>query len=117
MFDTGARVSEALRLTWSDIDFNARSALLRKTKGGEPRTVALTDTLFVVLANLPRRDPVFLYANRHSVYGIWKTTCCTAGIAYVPPHQAGRHSFATMINSLGVDAASAMEAGGCCWID
>ena len=61
------------------------------------------------------RHANFLYANRHSVYGIWKTTCCTAGIAYVPPHQAGRHSFATMINSLGVDAASAMEAGG--WKD
>jgi integrase len=115
MFDTGARISEALRLTWADIDFNARTAVLQKTKNGEPRNVVLTDRLFIAIANLPRHDPVFLYANRHSIYGVWQATCRAANIPYVPPHQAGRHSFATMINRLGVDAASAMEAGG--WKD
>jgi integrase len=37
MFVTGARVSEALRVQWDDIDFKAKTVTIRKTKIGEGR--------------------------------------------------------------------------------
>lgn len=113
MFTTGARIGEALALTWADIDLHARRARIRMSKlGGEERTVALTTEMVVMLANLPRTPTVFRYASRHSVIKSWRSTCSRAGIEYVPPHQAGRHSFATALNRAGVDPRTAMEAGG-----
>ena len=38
---TGPRLSEALRLTWADIDLGSATALLRQTKNGEPIVVHL----------------------------------------------------------------------------
>ncbi len=38
MFLTGARISEALALTWADVDLQARRALIRQTKIGDDGT-------------------------------------------------------------------------------
>lgn len=113
MFTTGARIGEALALTWADIDLPARRASIRMGKtGGDTRAAALTTEMVVMLANLPRTAKVFRYASRHSVIKAWRATCARAGIEYVPPHQAGRHSFATALNRAGIDPRTAMEAGG-----
>ena len=51
----GVRLSEALRLTWADIDLNAATALIRKTKNDTPVTTHLTPFAVSTLANLPDR--------------------------------------------------------------
>ncbi len=113
MFTTGARLGEAIAMAPRDLDFEARTALARRTKAGNDHHYHLTTEVVVDLASLPpRRGRVFGYASRQSVYGPWRTACARAGIEHVPPHQAGRHSFATeMIVHGGVDVATVGRLG------
>jgi integrase len=53
---TGARLSEALYLDWSDVDLPAAKAVFRDTKNGRDRAAALTPDAILTLANLPRSD-------------------------------------------------------------
>ena len=52
---TGARLMEAIGLPWSDVDLVAGTAILRDTKNGRSRTVALPPRVIVDLANLEHR--------------------------------------------------------------
>jgi integrase len=112
-FITGARLGEALALRRSHFELERHIASSEPTKNGEYRQFYLTSELVAELASLPERNGrVFGYRSRSSVYGPWKNTCVRAGISYVPPHQAGRHSFATeMIVRRGVDVATTAEIG------
>lgn len=112
MFTTGARVSEAVRLTWSDVSLPNKTALLRDTKNGEDHTAHLTLELLDRMRMLPISPRIFLFKSRHSVYGPAQNACKRAGIEYVPPHQAGRHSFATALDSAGMTAKQIADAGG-----
>jgi len=114
MFTTGARIGDAVSLLWSDVNMTTKTAVVRDTKNGEDRAVHLTLSMLRMMSSLdPSQRKVFQYASRHAVYGSWKRACKKAGIEYVPPHQAGRHSFATeMIVRNGVDVATTAEAGG-----
>lgn len=114
MFTTGARIGDAVSLLWSDVNMTTKTAVVRDTKNGEDRAVHLTLSMLRMMSALdPSQRKVFQYASRHAVYGSWKRSCKKAGIEYVPPHQAGRHSFATeMIVRNGVDVATTAEAGG-----
>ena len=111
MFTTGARVSEACKLEWSDVDLKTQTALLRDTKNGTDHTAHLSDEMCAALKGLPLGPRVFGYRSRHSVYGPAQTACSRAGIEYVPPHQAGRHSFATALDSAGMTASQIATAG------
>lgn len=112
MFQTGTRISEALRVTWADVDLHHRTIYLARTKTGEPRTTYLTIEMMVLLANMPHHQTVFRYLSRHGVYEVGKRVCKRAGIAYVPPHQSGRHSAATAALAAGIDIATIMDAFG-----
>lgn len=113
MFQTGARLGEAVSLTPDSLDLANRQARLARTKNGEPHSYQLTTGMARELAELPPRNGhVFGYRSRHSVYTAWRNTCARAGIAYVPPHQAGRHSFATeMIVRHGADVVTTARMG------
>lgn len=63
---TGVRAQNALQLTWSQVDFDARQLEMRtksKRPGGSIRTVPLTDSLVALLANESGKHPtrVFTY--------------------------------------------------------
>ena len=115
MFTTGTRVGEATLLETGDLWLQQKMIFspCEITKNGERAKIYLTTETVVELANLPpRKGRVFGYASRHSVYGPWETTCRRAGIEYVPPHQAGRHSFATeMITRNGKPVATTADLG------
>ena len=49
---TGARLSELLRLRWSDINMKTRRAHVHETKNGTPRVLPLTDELVALLLPL-----------------------------------------------------------------
>jgi len=51
---TGCRLSEALRLRWSDLNLDESFAYVGRTKSGEPRAVHLPAVVGAALANLHR---------------------------------------------------------------
>ena len=114
---TGARISEALRIDWeADVALDRRMVILRRTKNGKPRTVRLPAPLLTELAAVPeeeRHGKLFDWAARKAVYGPLKRACKRAGVEYLPPHQQGRHTFATWMRTYaGLDLIGLKEAGG-----
>jgi len=110
MFTTGARISEALRLEWPDIDGRFADVL---SKTGHRRAV-LTREMLAHLTKLDKTtDRVFRWKSKRWVYGKWQAVCKSAGIEYLPPHQAGRHAFGTeTIVRQGMDPRTAADLGG-----
>jgi integrase len=114
---TGARISEALRIDWDeDVSLSRRSVILRLTKNGKPRTVHVPDPLLAELAAVPqaaRKGKVFNWAARSAVYKPLRRACKLAGVEYLPPHQQGRHTYATWLRTYaGLDLVGLKEAGG-----
>lgn len=114
MFTTGARLGDAQRLKWPQVYLATRTAELIDTKNGETRTALLTDEMARLLRLAPPQgELVFGSWARRQMYKRWRAICVEAGIEYVPPHQAGRHSFATeMIVRNKVDIPTTMKLGG-----
>jgi integrase len=113
MFLTGARISEALAVQWSDVDFAAKTVLIRQTKIGAERRAHLPQPLVVALANLPRLKgrPVFRYTARSNCIRVWRTAVRRAGIAPLTFHSC-RHGFATALLQAGVDPVTIAKLGG-----
>jgi integrase len=125
MFDTGMRLGTALALRPAMLDRDA--CILRVPghllKNDEPHDFILTVDLTLELANLPavptrRRTQALLFGFVHGsgFRKHLKRACKAAGVPYVPPHQSGRHSFATTyLVDNEVDAVTVAELGG--WKD
>lgn len=114
MSTSGARVSEAVALRWSDIDLVARTATLQKTKTSMNSVRVLTDGMIEMihwLAPRKRNDRVFRYTSRFSINEAIRRVCDRAEIDYKPSHLCGRTSFGTNSISMGADIKSVMEAG------
>jgi len=112
---TGARISDALKLEWSDVDLDAGTAMLRDTKNGEDRLVTLLPAVREALRGLPRRvghRKVFPFYDRSDVLRQIKTACKKAGVEDMPTHGIGRRLFATTMNEAGIDPKTAATAGG-----
>jgi integrase len=116
MAHTGARISEAISLTWDEVDLGSRTALLLKTKTERNSTRYLTDELLGRIQALKQTSdltkPVFGYTSRHSVNERIQAVCERADIPYKSPHVCGRHTFATTAINAGLDIRTTMEAGG-----
>ena len=126
---TGARLSEALRLDWPDVDLKRRWLVLRNTNRGkrgpdhpgEDRGVPIHQQLVLALANLPgdhqggrvfKTDPRSPgkgapYPEIHGESGggqiktAWRGTCARAGVAGLVVHGL-RHTVATRLKELRV---------------
>lgn len=123
LLHTGARLNEALRLEWSDVDLVARRVRFLQTKNGESRGVPLNDDAFFALANLPHRDgQVFLTpagVPYHDTRGLggspikrgFKGACRRAGIAGLRVHDL-RHTFASWLVMAGAPLRTVAELLG-----
>lgn len=122
MTTTAARVSEALRVEWRDVNLETGEALLRQTKGkrgGNPRLVKLAPSLVAAMHVLAGGKPinwltgrVFTYANRSSVEHLLKRRCAVHGKPYYSSHQWGRHAFAERLLRMNKSLVMVKEAGG-----
>jgi integrase len=128
MFETAARVGQAVQLRPQDLDLMNGRVWLAESKGHPAQWVAISRAMVVRLANLKAKRPrarfgekrlaprVFGYATPTGMLNKWRTICAAAGIAYLPPHQAGRHGFYTEMRvRQGLDPISAAKAGR--WAD
>lgn len=113
MHQTGARVSEAVRPCWPEVDLVRRTATLLRTKTGTHSVRHLTDEMVARISTLPGNSsgPVFGYTSRFSVNERIRAVCHRARITNKSPHVVGRHSFATNALAGGIDIKSAMMAG------
>lgn len=73
LIDTGARVGEALKLSWRDVDFDNRKLTFRDTKNGDDRTIPMTKRVFEILAHnkKTRLGPPFR-VSQPSVNYVWQ---------------------------------------------
>ncbi|MEM1104412.1 MAG: site-specific integrase [Pseudomonadota bacterium] len=122
LFGTGARVSEALRLTSEDVHLDYSSAILRNTKNGAERRVDLQPRTCAALARLPnlaedgpvfrRRDgkPYAVRKNTGTELRFLESACRLLGVR-MNPHMT-RHSFATWFYSQTKDLLRLKLAGG-----
>ena len=118
LIDTGARLSEALDLSWKHVDLTSNyraTVTFMKTKNGHPRRIPLTNRLASILRGLKLDNEasnqfVFLYCAPGSCtavpfknpFGAWKTALRKAGVDHGLRLHDLRHTFASRLVSRGV---------------
>jgi integrase len=63
----------------------------------------------------PNQNPLFGYSSRYSLTRILQRSCKRAGVEYLSPHKAGRHTFAARLLRNGASLKELQQAGG--WDD
>jgi integrase len=114
LYLTGARITQALRIDWDDVDFASRKVLIRATrKGDDDRLAHVPDELLAALANIPgdRKGLLFGVKSLSSFRRQWRSTINRAGIKYLSFHRC-RHGFATGLLDQGVSPITVAKRGG-----
>lgn len=114
MYLTGARISQALAIDWSDVDFKARKVRIAATaKGDDDRFAHMPNELIAALANIPgeRTGQVFQFKSRGNIKTQWDGAIRRAGIKRLSPHSC-RHGFATVLLDKGVSPITVANRGG-----
>jgi integrase len=114
MYLTGARISQALAVQWSDVDFKSGRVLIRATeKGDDDRRAHMPSELVAALANIggERVGAVFGFKSRGNCRTQWAGAIRRAGIRYLSYH-ACRHGFATGLLDQGVSPITVAKRGG-----
>lgn len=125
MFTTGARVGQAVAMKPHHLKrLDEGYATIPGAKGHDDREVRLLPELVEELKALKPSYPrgwdhkpanlrVFGFADKDSPRRGWRTACALAGIAYLPPHSAGRHGFGQEMRvRQGVDVKAVEAVGG-----
>jgi len=106
---TGMRKGELHSLLWADVDLAAGTAVLRRTKNGETRGVALTANTIAALSTLPRGDDPRAFSAEQTK--AFLTAVRRAGLANFRWHDM-RHDMGTRLASRGVSTRLITEAMG-----
>jgi len=117
MFLTGARISQALAVTWNDVDFKSRKVRIKATnKGDDDRLAHMPSELIAALANIggERAGLVFEFKSRGNCKTQWAGAIRRAGIVFLSYHCC-RHGFATALLDKGVSPITVAKKGG--WKD
>lgn len=113
---TGARLGEALALTWGDVDLDGERAVIRQTKTEGVRTAFLPKTVVAALAPFKGKPAgrVFQFTKSGRLYSLLEAAAAEAGVN-IPERIAFhifRHTWATwMRRHAGLDTAALVETG------
>jgi integrase len=123
MFETAARISQAIAVEPDHVDLKACKVWLCAQKGHEAQWVSISKEMAQELAQLPPKRPVnkrtgkrlqarvFGYASRGGPRKAWAKICAEAGIPLLTPHCA-RHGFYTELRvNQRLDPITVAEAG------
>jgi len=116
---TGARKSEILGITWSNVDFQRRMIRLLETKNGESRAVPLVGFArqeIQRLAKIRRIDSPYVFPGRNGISPVnlleaWRYARQRAGIKDFRFHDL-RHSAASYLAMNGASLAEIAEVLG-----
>lgn len=124
MFETAARIDQAISLEPDHLDLMNCRVFLKAQKGHDAQWVRISHEMMIDLANLPAKVPtnrktgeaysprVFGYQSPTGYRKRWHTICRHAGITALSAHAAGRHGFFTELTvRQGVDPITAAKAG------
>lgn len=116
MFLTGARIGEALNITWGDVDLEERRAIIAQGKlNNEKRRPHLPEVLVSAIAKIESDrksdEKVFKYSTRHTAKTQWNAVVKRARIKPLSFHCC-RHGFATAMLHKGVDPITVAKLGG-----
>ena len=117
MFLTGARISQALAVTWKDVDFRTCKVRIKASaKGDDDRLAHMPSELIAALANIEgeREGQLFRFKSSGNIKTQWAGACRRAGIEALTPHSC-RHGFATVLLDNGVSPITVAKKGG--WKD
>lgn len=116
LYLTGARISQALAVQWSDVDFRRRKVRIGTSKGGDERLAHMPAELIAALANIEgeRKGPMFFVTSRSNFRTQWDGAIRRAGIEHLSYHRC-RHGFATGLLDKGVSPITVAKRGG--WKD
>jgi integrase len=104
---TGGRKSELMRLSWRDVDFAARRAVLNETKAGVPRRLLLTEPVVAALQAIqpaPCPDDSLVFCGRnpftpHDFRKAWEKCRKDAGLPEMHFHDLRHASAAKMLKA------------------
>lgn len=121
---TGARMSEALKLEWRDVDLASGRVIFWRTKNGKRRVCQVPLRGLVSLAGLPHREGTVFRRNDGAPYTnaewpsggqiktAWRGAIRRAGInPDLTPHDL-RHTWATWHYAVHKDLLALRDAGG-----
>lgn len=124
MFETAARIDQAVSLRPEDLDLMNKRVRLKPQKGHDGQWVTISHEMMIELANLPPKQPmdrklgrklearIFGYATKGGYRKRWQTICKAAGIGYLRAHEAGRHGFGTeLLVRQGLDPITVAKHG------
>lgn len=115
LFLTGARISEAVNVTWADVDLTKATALIRQTKTGSERVAHLPPPLVAAMARIQDdRKParrVFHYSSRETARVQWNKAIRRGQLQPLSFHRC-RHGFATGLLHAGIDPITVAKLGG-----
>lgn len=104
--NTGMRQGEILGLTWADVDLQAKTIMLHKTKNNDHRVVPLNAEALKALTTIPRPSdsftPVFPRWTRAKCTMSFIRACRQAGIADFRFHDL-RHHAASWLSMKGIN--------------
>lgn len=113
----GLRLSEALGLRPHDIDLEANTLLVEKSKNGKRRIIPLHDRVRGVLFSLPSRPVLFTnssgvpYADARNLRGVHIRACRRANVSEFTIHD-WRHHWASRLVMAGASMPVLMKLGG-----
>lgn len=117
--ETGARVGEALRLTWQDFDFEKSTvAINNPEKGSLPRVLRISPTLKAMLNSLPRKNKRVFNATMNTMQSNFRKQRNRLAVKLKNPRlrqitfHTFRHFFATMLYAKTLNIMRVQQALG-----